>query len=405
MVKEVFFFTEMGYTAYPQDEAKKLGYNNLMFPNQYFSPEKAHELYSMYFDELQYCTEVGFDGIMINEHHNNPLCMMPSINVIGSALAKTTKKGKIVFLGNVLPIHENPLRVAEEIAMIDCMSGGRVICGFVRGLGQESMATNTNPVYNRERFDEAHNLIIKAWTTPGPFRWEGKHYQFRVVNPWVMPMQKPHPPIWIPGVVSPESVIWAARHRYPYVALAPPLDLISEIYDLYDKIAEEEGYTPTSENRGYAVRINVADSDEKAYEEGKNFYWQLGTSFGVAPRHWQAPPGYITRTAAQSGRQTRRDATRNITPDNVTPGGPSLDYEEAHATHQIVTGNPDTVIEKLKRIIDVVDPAYLVLWGREGPMSHEVAMRCIDLLSQEVIPAVKEYQADREKGRQSVAAN
>ena len=405
MVKEVFFFTEMGYTAYPQDEAKKLGYNNLMFPNQYFSPEKAHELYSMYFDELQYCTEAGFDGVMINEHHNNPLCMMPSINVIGSALAKTTKKGKIVFLGNVLPIHENPLRVAEEIAMIDCMSGGRVICGFVRGLGQESMATNTNPVYNRERFDEAHNLIIKAWTTPGPFRWEGKHYQFRVVNPWVMPMQKPHPPIWIPGVVSPESVIWAARHRYPYVALAPPLDLISEIYDLYDKIAEEEGYTPTSENRGYAVRINVADSDEKAYEEGKNFYWQLGTSFGVAPRHWQAPPGYITRTAAQSGRQTRRDATRNITPDNVTPGGPSLDYEEAHATHQIVTGNPDTVIEKLKRIIDVVDPAYLVLWGREGPMSHEVAMRCIDLLSQEVIPAVKEYQADREKGRQSVAAN
>ena len=405
MVKEVFFFTEMGYTAYPQDEAKKLGYNNLMFPNEYFSPEKAHELYSMYFDELQYCTEVGFDGVMINEHHNNPLCMMPSINVIGSALAKTTKKGKIVFLGNVLPIHENPLRVAEEIAMIDCMSGGRVICGFVRGLGQESMATNTNPVYNRERFDEAHNLIIKAWTTPGPFRWEGKHYQFRVVNPWVMPMQKPHPPIWIPGVVSPESVIWAARHRYPYVALAPPLDLISEIYDLYDKIAEEEGYTPTSENRGYAVRINVADSDEKAYEEGKNFYWQLGTSFGVAPRHWQAPPGYITRTAAQSGRQTRRDATRNITPDNITPGGPSLDYQEAHATHQIVTGNPDTVIEKLKRIIDVVDPAYLVLWGREGPMSHQVAMRCIDLLSQEVIPAVKEYQADREKGRQSVAAN
>jgi len=405
VVKEVFFFTEMGYTAYPQDEAKKLGYNNLMFPNEYFSPEKANELYSMYFDELQYCTEAGFDGIMINEHHNNPLCMMPSINVIGSALAKTTKKGKIVFLGNVLPIHENPLRVAEEIAMIDCMSGGRVICGFVRGIGQESMATNTNPVYNRERFDEAHNLIIKAWTTPGPFRWEGKHYQFRVVNPWVMPMQKPHPPIWIPGVVSPESVIWAARHRYPYVALAPPLDLIGEIYDLYDKIAEEEGYTPTPENRGYAVRINVADSDEKAYEEGKNFYWQLGTSFGVAPRHWQAPPGYITRTAAQSGRQTRRDATRNITPDNVTPGGPSLDYEEAHATHQIVTGNPDTVIEKLKRIIDVVDPAYLVLWGREGPMSHEVAMRCIDLLSQEVIPAVKEYQADREKGRQSTAAN
>jgi len=393
MVKEVMFFTEMGYSAYPQEEALQRGYNNLMFPNEFFSAEKANELYGMYFEELQHCTEVGFDGVMINEHHNNPLSMMPSINVIGSVLARLTKKGKICFLGNVLPIHENPLRVAEEVAMIDCISGGRVVCGFVRGIGQESIASNTNPVYNRERFDEAHDLIIKAWTEPGPFRWEGKHYQFRVVNPWMMPLQKPHPPIWIPGVVSPESVTWAARHRYPYIALAPPLDLVSEIYELYDKVAAEEGYTPTSENRGYAVRVNVSDSDEKAYEDGKNFYWQQGTSFGTAPRHWQAPPGYQTRAAQQSGRAARRETTRNV-PD-ITPGGPSLDYEQAHATHQIVTGNPETVFRKLKEIVDIVDPAYLVLWGREGPMKHDVAMRCIDLLAQEVIPAIKEYVPER----------
>jgi alkanesulfonate monooxygenase SsuD/methylene tetrahydromethanopterin reductase-like flavin-dependent oxidoreductase (luciferase family) len=290
MEREVLFFTEMGYTAYPQDEARKLGYNNLMFPNEYFSPEKAQELYSMYFEELQYCTEAGFDGVMINEHHNNPLCMMPSVNVIGSVLARTTKRGKIAFLGNVLPIHENPLRVAEEIAMIDILSGGRVVCGFVRGIGQESISTNTNPVYNRERFDEAHDVIIKAWTTPGPFRFEGKHYHYRVVNPWMMPLQKPHPPIWIPGVASSESVIWAAKHKYPYVPLAPPLNLLRDIYERHDQTAEADGWTPTEEYRAYAARIIVADSDEKAYEEGKNFYWQLGTSFGITPNHWQAPP-------------------------------------------------------------------------------------------------------------------
>ena len=250
MNREFFFFTEMGYTAYDQDEAKQMGYNNLMFPNEQFSPEKAQELYGMYFDELQYCTEAGFDGVMINEHHNNPLCMMPSVNVIGSVLASRTKQGKIVFLGNVLPIHENPLRIAEEIAMIDILSGGRVVCGFVRGIGQESMATNTNPLYNRERFDEAHNVIVDAWTKPGPFRHEGKHYHYRVVNPWVMPLQKPHPPIWIPGVASPESVIWAAKHQYPYVALAPPLQLLSDIYQLYQNTAEADGWTPTPEHRG-----------------------------------------------------------------------------------------------------------------------------------------------------------
>jgi len=245
MVKEVYFFTEMGYTAYPQEDARRRGYNNLMFPNEHFSPERAQQLYGMYFEELQYCTESGFDGVMINEHHNNPLSMMPSVNVIGAVLARTTRKGRIVFLGNVLPIHDNPLRVAEEVAMIDILSGGRVVCGFVRGLGQESIATNANPIYNRERFDEAHNVIVKAWTTPGPFRWEGRHYEYRVVNPWVRPLQKPHPPIWIPGVVSPESVRWAAEHRYPYVALAPPLHVTDEIYDLYDEVAAETGFTPT----------------------------------------------------------------------------------------------------------------------------------------------------------------
>lgn len=394
MVKEVYFFTEMGYTAYPQDEAKKAGYNNLMFPNEHFNSEKAQELYSMYFEELQYCTEVGFDGVMINEHHNNPLCMMPSVNVIGSVLARTTKKGKIVFLGNVLPIHENPLRVAEEIAMIDILSGGRVVCGFVRGIGQESIATNTNPIYNRERFDEAHNVIIKAWTTPGPFRWEGKHYQYRVVNPWVMPLQKPHPPIWIPGVASPESVVWAAKHKYPYVALAPPISLMEGIFELYNGTAAEDGWTPTPDHRGYAIRVNVADSDEKAYEEGKNFYWQLGTSFGVTPPHWQAPPGYITKAAASGPREQARTVAGTI-----TPGGPSLPYDEAQATYQIITGSPKTVITKLKDVIDLIDPGYVVLWGREGPMSHDVAMRSIDLMAQEVIPAIKEYQADREKGK------
>jgi alkanesulfonate monooxygenase SsuD/methylene tetrahydromethanopterin reductase-like flavin-dependent oxidoreductase (luciferase family) len=398
MVKDVYFFTEMGYTAYPQDIARGHGYNNLMFPNEHFRPERARELYAMYFDELLYASETGFDGVMINEHHNNPLSMMPSVNVIGSALARTTRKGKIVFLGNVLPIHENPLRVAEEVAMIDILSGGRLICGFVRGLGQESLATNVNPVYNRERFDEAHNVIIAAWTRPGPFRWEGRHFEYRVVNPWMKPLQKPHPAIWIPGVVSPESVRWAAEHRYPYVALAPPLNVIDEIYDLYDEVAQGAGYTPTSDHRGYAIRVCVADTDAEAYEQGRHFFWQLGTSFGIAPRHWLQPPGYVSREA----RASRREAIRTGAV-NITPGGPPLSYEEAQATYQIVSGNPDTVIRKLQHVVDVVDPGSMIFWGREGLMSHDVAVRGMDLMTREVIPAIKAYRPDRERGRASLA--
>ncbi len=174
--------------------------------------------YNQYIEDYIYAEECGADGIMLNEHHNAPFCMQAKCNVFASILAAVTKRVKIVLLGNPLPLAENPVRLAEELAMIDMISKGRLVSGFVRGGGQEQLATGVNPAYNRERFEEAHDLVVKAWTQQGPFRWEGTHYQHRVVNPWAVPLQKPYPRVWIPGVLSKETVIWAAKKRYPYIA-------------------------------------------------------------------------------------------------------------------------------------------------------------------------------------------
>ena len=116
----------------------------------------------------------------------------------GTVIAKVTRKAKIAILGNVIAVND-PIRMAEEIAMLDCFSGGRIISGFVRGTAVETLQAGIDPTENRGRFEEAHDLIIKCWTTPGPFRHEGKYYQYRAINPWVLPMQKPHPDIWFPG--------------------------------------------------------------------------------------------------------------------------------------------------------------------------------------------------------------
>ena len=379
MVREVYFFTEMAYSSFPQDEAEKLGYSALLFPNKYFDAHDAKTYYEWYFEEQEYATEVGFDGIMINEHRNNPQNMNPAVNISGTVLAARTKRGKIALMGNVLPVHDQPVRLAEELAMMDVISGGRIISGFIRGVGYESLAANANPVYNRERFEEAHDLIVKAWTTPGPFRWEGKHFHYRAVNPWVLPMQKPHPPIWIPGGTSPETVVYAARHRYPYICLGTPLDLVPEIRQIYWDTALEEGYTPTMDNLGYVAQVFCADTDEQAYEEGRHFYWQLGNVFSRVPRHWLQPPGYFTRAAMQS---RQGDISKSMV---------TLNYEGAQQGRRLFTGNPDTLIKKLKEVVDITNPSYLVLWAREGPMSHESAMRCLELLGKEVIPAIKEY--------------
>src|SRR5256886_6237789 len=149
---------------------------------------------------------------MRNEPHPPYCCMKPAVNLDAAVIAKVTTKAKIAILGNVIAVND-PIRMAEEIAMLDCISGGRIVSGFVRGTAVETLQSGIDPTENRERFEEAHDLIIKCWTTPGPFRYEGKHYHYRAVNPWVLPMQKPHPDIWFPGTGSPESVVWRSEER------------------------------------------------------------------------------------------------------------------------------------------------------------------------------------------------
>src|SRR5271167_1022935 len=206
---QLMYFTERPYRDVPEDEVIK---NRAFFgvPNRFFDREAGARLYNEYLDEMVYSEDVGFDSIMLNEHHGTPFCMSAVMNVEASILARITKKAKIVLLGNPLPVVGNPLRLAEELAMIDLISKGRLVSGWIRGTGCESVFNSTPGVFNREMFNEAHELIVKAWTKPGPFRFEGKHFHYRFVDPWVLPLQKPHPPIWIPGIISPESVIWAA---------------------------------------------------------------------------------------------------------------------------------------------------------------------------------------------------
>src|SRR6202041_2167805 len=146
---------------------------------------------------------------------------------------------------------EDPVRLAEELSMIDMISKGRLVPGIVRGGGQESLAAGVNPAHNRERFQEARYLIVAAWPRQGPFRGEGTHYQHRVVNPWAVPLQKPYPRIWVPGVLSKETIIWAAKQRYPYVALNTSIEATKGIWKIYDETAREVGYESGPEKRGY----------------------------------------------------------------------------------------------------------------------------------------------------------
>jgi alkanesulfonate monooxygenase SsuD/methylene tetrahydromethanopterin reductase-like flavin-dependent oxidoreductase (luciferase family) len=180
-------------------------------PNALFDPEQALRAQEQYFAECRLCDEMGFDWISIAEHHYSPGSLAPSISVLGAALAQHVKRAKIAILGALLPLN-NPVRVAEELAMIDLLSGGRLVAGLLRGAPYEYMVYNVAPAESRSRFEEAWDLIHTAWTDTQPFGWEGKHYSFRNVSIWPRPIQQPLPPIIVSGS-SKDSGDFAARKQ------------------------------------------------------------------------------------------------------------------------------------------------------------------------------------------------
>ncbi len=379
---EVYFFTEQPYGHVTNEDLEKYDSGRLGFPNTHFDPARANILYNQYHEQYALADEVGFDGIMSNEHHASYWCMKPAVNLDAAVIAKLTKRVKIAILGNVIAVND-PVRMAEEIAMLDCYSGGRIISGFVRGTAVETLQSGIDPTENFERFQEAHDLIIKCWTEPGPFRYEGKHYQYRAVNPWVLPMQKPHPDIWFPGTGSPESVVWAASHGHPYMNLGALIDLTAYLRGIYIDTAREVGFRPGPEHFGYLLRVLCADTDEKAIDIGRTFMWtedhrQRG------PREHNDPPGYQSRQALNIKRQRPSIGTGTE--------GRKMDYDQLRGLNNIIVGNPETVTRKLTEIIEFLNPGYLHIYGNEGDMAHPDVMRSIELIGKEVIPALHEIK-------------
>ena len=376
---------------------------DLGMSNASYDPKLGADLYNRYLDERVFAEEMGFDGLMLNEHHSTPFCMGQVMNLEAAILARITSRAKIVLLGNILPIWDDPLFLAEELAEIDMISRGRLVTGWVRGTGRESVAHNAVPPYNWERFQEAHDFIVEAWTKPGPFRWEGEHYHYRYVNPWSRPYQEPHPPIWIPGVMSRNTVAWAAKHRYPYLMLATELQPTLESFQYYDEVAEETGYEAGTEHRGYLFKVHVDETEELAEQAGRKYVQGPSNPFlegnqGIVRPFIQNLPGLTQRNnllptmrsfaaAASRGRASQHLKDQKKA---APPPPPKDTYVDQTEKLSIISGTPDTVIPKVRHVLETLRPGTIFFWDGDGAMSHDDQMRSLRLMGSDVIPAVRE---------------
>ncbi len=383
---QYYFFHLMPWPYLPPDFEATYDSAWVWLPNSLYDPVQGHALYQSYIDILAYADELGFDGICVNEHHQNAYGLMPSPNVVAGALTQRTRNARIAVIGNALPLYNPPLRVAEEFAMLDVMSGGRLVAGMVIGGGPEYYSYQVNPTHARERFREALDLIIKAWTEPGPFIWNSKHYFFRYVNPWPRPLQQPHPPIWIPGAGSLETIDFVAQRHYAYMGIPYfHIDTFRRVFALFREACQKAGYTAHPEQMGWGIPIYVAETDRQAREEFEPHFWYFIRK--LLKNITLAPPGY---TSARSALQILKNRSSFL--------GEQKSWNDIEKGVFALVGSPTAVRQQLAQYQKELGIGVVLTGCQTGTLPAELARKSMELLAREVLPHVRQAEATEVRG-------
>ena len=392
---KVSMFHLMPYRDLPEDFERK--YRSVWVDPPWWElakAEKAGEYYNWTLDELIYAAKAGLDGVCVNEHHQNAYGFMPGPNLMGSVLARATAgmNTAIVQMGSTLPTTNPPTRVAEEYAMLDCISGGRLVAGMPLGSSMDAnLCYGITPMDHRDRYYEAHDLIMKAWQARETFAWNGKYYQLPMVNLWPRPIQQPHPPVWIPGSGSLSTWEFAIEHDYCYCYLSYwGSALGSRVMDGFWEYVESRGVELNPYRAGFLQLVVVSETDARAeaeyYPHIRYFY---DKSLHIAPEYYAAP-GYIDyRSLANTYRKgffrTQTEMKRKLA---------GWKYKDFVDNQLVIGGSPESVRQQLEEAVKTLRVGNVMLLLHIGSMPHELTLKNIDLFGREVLPYIRDIWDD-----------
>ncbi|RLA14226.1 MAG: flavin-dependent oxidoreductase, partial [Gammaproteobacteria bacterium] len=265
--------------------------------------------------------------------------------------------------------------IAEEFAMLDNISGGRFIAGFVRGIGAEYHSTGVNPAESLARFQEAHDLIVRAWTEIGPFEFDGEFYHHKYVNLWPRPFQNPHPPIWVPSQGSAETIAWAAKHRYTYCQTLGAIKTVAGFFNQYREEAEKSGYEASWDQCAWSTTIYVAETDEKAINEARPHIEALQNEFLRMPLEMLLPPGY-----------TSLESYKHIQPEMI---GKPQTIESLNDAGVIIIGSPNTVRERLAEYQQLAGFNTALVKTQFGTLPADMTRNNMDAIAEEIFPQMQ----------------
>jgi alkanesulfonate monooxygenase SsuD/methylene tetrahydromethanopterin reductase-like flavin-dependent oxidoreductase (luciferase family) len=396
---KLLWFHLMPYTELPDDFVERHSSVWVDIDSRLFDPARAHSMYNEFMDELEHAAELGFDGICVNEHHSNAYGLMPSPNLVAASLARRTRDAAIVVMGNSLALYNPPTRVAEELAMIDCISGGRLVAGFPVGTPMDTCyAYGQNPSQLRQRYMEAHDLVLRAWTDPDAFAWNGRFHKLRYVNPWPRPLQRPHPPIWIPGGGSIETWRWCAERDYVYSYLSyfgykAGEATMRGFWEEMDRLRKDRN----PYRAGFLQFVGVAETRAEAMElyRGPAEYF-YNRCLHLDPRY-ASPPGYSSEASirARVGSQVAQAAARQASGE----AGLGQDFESIVERGYVIVGSPDEVADRLRQVATQLNVGHLMLLMQFGNMDRELTLYNSELFAKRVMPQLAGLFDDRFEDR------
>jgi len=345
------------------------------FSNKYYDPEKGHELYNRYLQELVLADRLGFDAIVINEHHNTVYSMMATPNLIAAAIIPQTRNAKICVWG-VPPNFMLPNRLAEEYAILDVISKGRLEIAFPLGTGMEYWAHSVNPATAREKFKESLKVMLQAWTEDGPTTHYGKYYTYRFLNPWPRPYQRPHPPCYIVGSGTNETIEIAAELGLGYSSVFVTQQRAADLNNKLRERAAHYGHTMRPDQFPLLTYVYVAETQEEADREYSNHLRAFFEDYARAERYI-APPGYLTIEQLK---------IRAAAADKMHGG---FDYDAISKSFFLAVGTPEKVANQIGEWGHRMQTSHFNNVMHVADMPHWKTVKNMTLFAEEVIPRVR----------------
>jgi alkanesulfonate monooxygenase SsuD/methylene tetrahydromethanopterin reductase-like flavin-dependent oxidoreductase (luciferase family) len=357
---------------------------------QHFRSGVAVRTYAEHLAAWEELDRLGYDGVGFNEHHCSPYGLMNSPNLMAAAAAQRTKRLKLLIYGNLLPLHE-PLRLAEELAMLDCLSNGRIISGFARGIPREYQVHNVPLSDSRARFEEAFEIVTRAWTED-VFSYAGRFWSYKDVAIWPRPVQQPHPPIWIPIVGSKESIEFAGRHDIPITPGLAGGGLRNDIIRFYAKCLADAGHRITPNHLSLGLNAYVADSKAQAVREVAPYHLYFNRTLfshgSFTETAAQRKVGYVSQSSTDYVRPENQRAAALLREDfrNMT----MTDVERL--ADQMPWGTPAEVAERIIAQADAAGANMVQIGFNRGAMPHEMFMEQIRRFAAGVLPALQAHE-------------